>query len=671
MAAPGVAGDFNQAPRSLLEVRQWEECGWVEIQTHACMHWGWEPRPTRKGATRRDLIYVSPELAALCVGVSVENMFADHALAKAQFQAPCAKLSKAWVLPSLLPWNEIDVASWHEAPCSATPVAQASTDWYRAFAKNFEASVADHVRTGSGSVLPCSCLGRASHTQPRQQAAASSLAKPSRAGEVSLASDLVGHEVLLWFKQLRRIQSLVHSLKSNKQDPNACVYRAELWHKIRSCRAFKGGFHVWWQTRRIQLQGSPSLLPPAVLRLEGIQRVYEDFHANPKSFEAWNGRARRDALQHRHQQGREQVFRELRKDRSQTVDSLQFHHTHIVSDVDPDSHQVFLEEPVDFRGHSSWQLEGQPCRVTEADGQLCQVVSSERPMVGQELIQHQIITSTADIQAEFARHWAAKWQKHAGVEVDFWQRALDFCNAYLPACSFDLPPLNIKTWNKALQRYKPFAAKGVDGFAKSDLVNMPPTMKQELISFLSRIESGEADWPAQMLIGLIMNLDKENGKEGVHAFRPICVLSIVFRTWSSIRTRQLLRQISGAIARGAYGYLPMRESKEVWLSTQASIERALLRQEDLLGFSTDLVAAFNTLPRAPVFLAASRIGIPDFLIHAWDRFLGGLSRSFVVHGEAGEQILSSTGFPEGDPMSMVAMTIIDWAWHLYYLHQFL
>ena len=345
----------------------------------------------------------------------------------------------------------------------------------------------------------------------------------------------------------------------------------------------KEAFHVWWQTRRIQLQGSPGLLPPAVLCLEGIQRVYEDFHANFKSFEAWNGRARRDVLQHKHQQGREQVFRELRKDRSQTVDSLQFHHTHIVGDVDPDSHQVFLEEPVDSRGHSSWQLEGQPCRVTEVDGQLCQVVSSERPIVGQELTQRQIITSAADIQAEFARHWAAKWQRHAGVEVGFWRRALDFCNAYLPACSFDLPPLNIKTWNKALQRYKPLAARGVDGFAKSDLVNMPPPMKQELISFLSRIESGDADWPAQMLIGLIMNLDKE----------------------------------------------------------------------------------FNTLPRAPVFLAASRLGIPNFLIQAWDKFLGGLSRSFVVHGEAGEQILSSTGFPEGDPMSTVAMTIIDWAWHLY------
>ena len=578
-----MAGDFNHAPGSLMEVKQWEECGWVEIQTHACVHWGWQPKPTCKGATQRDLIYVSPELAALCTGVSVVDMFADHALVTAQFQAPGARLCQAWVLPSHLPWDCIDVVSWHETSVSETPIGPSSTEWYRAFANNFENSVADHAKAHSDLVLPASCRGRAKHTQPRRQAIASTLAKPSRDGEVALASDFVGHEVLLWFKQLRRLQSLLHSLQSNKQDPNAWVYRAELWHKIRFCRAFRGGFHIWWTTRKIQLQGSPGFLPTAVMQLEECKRIYEDFQANFKSFEAWNRRARQQALQRKHQQGREQVYKELRKDRSQAVDSLQFHRTYIVEDVDLDSHQVFLDEPVDNRGHSSWQLEGQPCRVTDVDGQLCQVESADRPCVGQELTQHQIVASATDIQAEFARHWAAKWQKHVGVGAEFWQRALNFCSAYLPVCTFALPPLSVRDWNRALQRYKPFAARGVDGFAKSDLVNMPPSMKEELIHVLSRIESGETEGPAQMLIGLIMNLDKENGKEGVQAFRPICVLSIVFRTWSSIRTRQLLRQVSNAIVKGAYGFLPARESKEVWFSTQATIEMALVQQEEPLS----------------------------------------------------------------------------------------
>ena len=106
-----------------------------------------------------------------------------------------------------------------------------------------------------------------------------------------------------------------------------------------------------------------------------------------------------------------------------------------------------------------------------------------------------------------------------------------------------------------------------------------------------------------------MNLDKENQKQGLAAFRAICVRSIVFKTWLSIRTRHMLLQFSRAL-----DCLPHLESKEIWLMTQVAIEVACLGEVDLLGLSTDLVAAFNALPRAPVFAAAKKLGVPDFLI---------------------------------------------------------
>ena len=225
--------------------------------------------------------------------------------------------------------------------------------------------------------------------------------------------------------------------------------------------------------------------------------------------------------------------------------------------------------------------------------------------------------------------------------------------------------MDVDGWYHALRRYKPYAARGVDGFAKQDLERMTRSQVADLVSFLSRIENGETQWPAQMLIGLIMNLDKENQKQGVAAFRPICILSIVFRTWSSIRTRQMLLSISKALDQGLYGYLPQRESKEIWLTTQIAIELACLEGVDQLGLSADLVAAFNTLPRGPVFAAAKRLGVPKFLINCWGSFIRGLKRFFVVRGEVGDSLSSSTGFPEGGPMSTLAMTIVDWAWHVY------
>ena len=197
---------------------------------------------------------------------------------------------------------------------------------------------------------------------------------------------------------------------------------------------------------------------------------------------------------------------------------------------------------------------------------------------------------------------------------------------------------------------------------------MPRSMTEDLLGLLSRIEHGQA-WPEQLLRGIIMNLDKENSKAGVLAFRPICILSVIFRTWSSIRTRQLLAQIAQRIGSGTYGYLPKREAKEVCFAIQAAIELASVNGEDLMGFSTDLVAAFNTLPRKPVFHAATKLGMPPQLVNAWGRFLDGLERFFSVNGNLSQPIRSSAGFPEGDPMSTVAMTVVDWAWELY-MHQY-
>ena len=50
--------------------------------------------------------------------------------------------------------------------------------------------------------------------------------KPSRPGEELLGSDFVGVEVLSWFSQLRRLQSLKHAVLSGKDSPAAIEHTA-------------------------------------------------------------------------------------------------------------------------------------------------------------------------------------------------------------------------------------------------------------------------------------------------------------------------------------------------------------------------------------------------------------------------------------------------------------
>ena len=363
-----VAGDFNHCPESLDEVRIWQMHGWTEIQTLANVLWQWEPQPTCKGVTQRDLLWVSPELAALCAGVSVHASFADHAMLLAKFRVPkgCS-LRRTWALPSSLPWDQIQVKEWQQCQFPQVDPALPASEWYRSFAANFEDSLAHFAKDLPGSRIPKSCRGRARNVEPRLHATVAPLAKPSREGEVRLNCDLIGREVLQWYKQLRRLQSMTQALKANKQEANAQVYRAELWHCICNCKAFRGGFSRWWAERNIQLQGSPATFPLAIPSFEGC-RIQEDFQANFRAFETWHGRSRARVLEAKYQSGKEQLFKELRKRPSEAVDTLQFQRSCTILAADPEGPQVHIEPAIDPRGSSSWTLDGEPCQVEAIEG---------------------------------------------------------------------------------------------------------------------------------------------------------------------------------------------------------------------------------------------------------------------------------------------------------------
>ena len=79
----------------------------------------------------------------------------------------------------------------------------------------------------------------------------------------------------------------------------------------------------------------------------------------------------------------------------------------------------------------------------------------------------------------------------------------------------------------------------------------------------------------------------------------------------------------------------------------------------------DIVKAFNCLPRLPLFCAAQVLGLQPRLLQPWARFLGGLRRRFVLRGSVTDALHSDVGFPEGCPLSTLAMAVTDVLFHRY------
>ena len=73
-----IVGDYNANPSQLDEVSIWRQRRCIEAQELAWNRWVMQPQPTCKGRTTRDFIFLSPELAALCTNVMVQDHFQEQ-----------------------------------------------------------------------------------------------------------------------------------------------------------------------------------------------------------------------------------------------------------------------------------------------------------------------------------------------------------------------------------------------------------------------------------------------------------------------------------------------------------------------------------------------------------------------------------------------------------------
>eukprot|EP00435_Cladocopium_sp_Y103_P060150 s1104_g21.t3 len=243
-----------------------------------------------------------------------------------------------------------------------------------------------------------------------------------------------------------------------------------------------------------------------------------------------------------------------------------------------------------------------------------------------------------------------------------------FVAAYMPKIPLILPPLTLEMWTTALRRFRPNAARGADGWARKDLMNMSPFHMTQLLQLLTAIEQNQDAWPAQLLEGLVIAIAKRDDAHRPNEFRPIVLLSLIYRCWASLRSRQMLSQLEPYIHSDAHGFLPTREPGQTWLQIQAAVEVAVQSSHSLAGIGTDFVKAFNCISREPLWFLAATIGLPADLLHPWKSFVQSFTRRFLVCNQVGEAHLSTRGYAEGCPLSVLAMALVDWGFQIYQMH---
>ena len=663
-----ILGDFNREPNKLPSIEHWVQQGWREIQDVAEQYLGKQKQQTYRELTAPDQIWISPELIQYFKDVNFWSIFADHKVVGGLFEAPVAQVAEqVWTLPSTIPWIQVRKKDWQEQDMQGLRNGTLSKEdvhqQYQAFWKKYEDSFDGYIDI-PGESLPGNMRGRAQRLAPETRAACSPLLKPSRQGEICMACDFLGRAASRWFTQARRIQSLKHSIAADKQTSDAQLYRAEVWRAIRKAKGFRGTFPRWWVARPVQLQGAPSILPLSVPTHQQIIMIFEDFQYNYRRLEAWHARRRSEILRCQYEADRYKIYEVVKPASKGSITHLEEEQEALIIGISDDRSQVQLDEDLSAMGTVDYFLEGTRVQAQQDEDMILTFEAPQMDLeIGQEITAVKHYSTPGEIDAALRKFWHQRWSNPPPTEGE-WDRILSFAAAYLPRCQPSSSMMSTAAWQEVNKRYTTRSARGADGVSAQDLLNLPDEATETLLEVMSKAEE-QGTWPEALTTGFVHSLPKRDTAKAISDYRPVIIYSVVYRSWSSMRARSMLRRIAELAGPRQFGFMPGQETAEVWILTQALIEVAILRDQPLAGFVCDIQKAFENIPREPIRKLAIQLGFDPKVIALWFSFLSAMKRRFMVAGQVGEALQSTSGFPEGCGLSCVAMGIANLSYHAY------
>ena len=228
----------------------------------------------------------------------------------------------------------------------------------------------------------------------------------------------------------------------------------------------------------------------------------------------------------------------------------------------------------------------------------------------------------------------------------------------------ELPQITLEEWRQVVQRKPARTATGPDGVSRTCLLQLPRDLVIHVLEVYRHAEDTGC-WPLQAMESIVAAIAKVQDAQRVSHSRLINVLSLTYRVYATIRSRQALKYLAEQSPDGLLGMLPRRSAQQVWFFLQLKVEASRVQGSTVCGISADLRKAFNLIPRLPTLACAIQLGLPVPLIRAWTGAFTMLSRRFRVGMNVGPPLFSRTGFAEGDAMSCVAMVVLNLAHHRY------
>ena len=648
-----VSGDWNVSQDSLPAFDILTNAGFREVQDLGFERWGIPVQNTCKSKTRKDFMYLSPELQDILVGVDVlHDVWPDHSVLVAKFISPKAMPCVfTWPTPAVFPWPH-DFGHDIQWQDNANP-----TEAYQQLWQHIEHSAAARCPFP----VPAKALGRAQRLhRKRTKLPQNTPLKLGRVGDFQPEFFGSSRRHAQWIRQTRRLQAFAR-LCASRSD-HAGIQRAESWGAILRSSGFHPSFSAWWFDLQFRADGAPATCPDRPPNEDVAWAMFDSLSMAVRDLEKQLMKQSRQYARFRRCQNPNLVFADIRPPAIPGIELLLQPIKTTVEEICEDEQKLVLAMPCDFHPERPIVCDGMPVSVVHHEGDAIWTEDVSHFKVGSTVCQTRMLGTHEELSREFIDAWKKRWMRHADVPAERWNTIIDFAKAHMRPNRFQWDPIGPLELQQIVKSKKKSSAHGMDGVRLADLCNMPVRVHQAFCDMFRTAETS-GQWPSQLVNGKVVSLAKVPTPGSPSDFRPITIFGLLYRCWSSFHSRKALLALEPHLPDTLYGSRQGRHATQLWSKLLWAIEWSYQHDVALSGVVLDLQKAFNLLPRLAVFEIAAHVGIPMNVLIGWAGALSQMHRHFLIRNSLSEGVPSVTGFPEGCGLSCIAMVLVDAAFH--------
>lgn len=328
---------------------------------------------------------------------------------------------------------------------------------------------------------------------------------------------------------------MVRVCSSPKKSEALARHKQTLWMSIRRAPGFPHGFIQFWkQLPELKKQSVP-VLPVAAPDVQTATVIFGVFQAEFTELERLLIAVRKFRARERREGDRNVIFRDVAKPSGLPIQSLVEEATRVVSEVSSDGLTVTID--------AAWDSTTQPLfgphgtlDFHSLDGREIQFDRPTHLEVGDCIRQEKYIGDVHEVFRSFIKFWESMWLRNAELPIETWDPFMQDLQARVPPAPGIMPysPITVDEWTAAAAAKKVHTAAGPDGVSRMDLTRMPRSLVEQLVSLINRCETGQCEWPQVILHGHVSSLEKHSQAMSPKDYRPITVLSVVYRVYASI-----------------------------------------------------------------------------------------------------------------------------------------